>query len=422
MALPAGDGSYAKLESSISTAVRLSQVQHDKLTCGGIREKEVFTKAMLWNMLNAIPFYKFGKASRVGEVVGETVKLAGRVADARAATKVSMLQRVKRLASKGKDGLRALGDVIAEGAEAVKDKGATAKALGKKVRYKGCPCCHARESLASKLGAGRLWSCTVGGRAQGCATWALWLVTLRDLCAQVKSGASKVKSWWERKPKVRPFNSSQAARLRMCLSCSSTRTWRPGLHRHLFCPAHVAPQANPDDNLARFTIVDEDAHDVPRKVWRGLLGPCSGGPAHAMSRIITQPPLPPSKCIVFALSRLQLNLDRLLSRSDVEDMEQTPREEEEFVSALQSVFKKSADNTKAKADPDEALQGQLEELDDFDVEDLVMGRGEGAEWRGRLEEAERRDARGGNERQANADFSPSCFVWRLPTSGSASRW
>lgn len=41
-----GDRSYATLEGSISTAVKLSQVTHDKQTCGGVGDDEVFSKAM----------------------------------------------------------------------------------------------------------------------------------------------------------------------------------------------------------------------------------------------------------------------------------------------------------------------------------------------------------------------------------------
>ncbi len=63
---PPGDGSYAKLESSISTAVKLTQVQHNKLTCGGMGNSEVFTKSLFWNLFNAIPFYKVRLPQAIG--------------------------------------------------------------------------------------------------------------------------------------------------------------------------------------------------------------------------------------------------------------------------------------------------------------------------------------------------------------------
>ena len=31
---------------------------HGRLTCGGMANKEVFTKALFWNLFNAVPFYK----------------------------------------------------------------------------------------------------------------------------------------------------------------------------------------------------------------------------------------------------------------------------------------------------------------------------------------------------------------------------
>ncbi|KAG2428861.1 hypothetical protein HYH02_014272 [Chlamydomonas schloesseri] len=45
---PPGDRSYATLESSISTAVKLSMVNNDRQTCGGMHEKEIFSKALPW--------------------------------------------------------------------------------------------------------------------------------------------------------------------------------------------------------------------------------------------------------------------------------------------------------------------------------------------------------------------------------------
>ncbi|KAG2483974.1 hypothetical protein HYH03_017219 [Edaphochlamys debaryana] len=55
----AGDRSYATLESSISTAVKLSMIGTDEYTCGGLGNDEVFRKALPWNLVNAIPFYKY---------------------------------------------------------------------------------------------------------------------------------------------------------------------------------------------------------------------------------------------------------------------------------------------------------------------------------------------------------------------------
>ncbi|PNW87807.1 hypothetical protein CHLRE_01g002861v5 [Chlamydomonas reinhardtii] len=61
---PPGDRSYATLDSSISTAVKLSMVNHDHLTCGGPNEKEILTKALpvRVNLLNALPTYKFTRS------------------------------------------------------------------------------------------------------------------------------------------------------------------------------------------------------------------------------------------------------------------------------------------------------------------------------------------------------------------------
>ena len=64
-----GDGSYATLESSVSTAVKLSMVNRNDERCGGQGNKEMLSKALPWAIVNAIPFAKLKKTSDLAQGV-----------------------------------------------------------------------------------------------------------------------------------------------------------------------------------------------------------------------------------------------------------------------------------------------------------------------------------------------------------------
>ncbi|KAG2440758.1 hypothetical protein HXX76_003615 [Chlamydomonas incerta] len=92
---PPGDGSYATMHSSISTGVQLSMTSHDKSTCGGLQNPEIFQKALPWNILNGIPFGKLGSVSKIAKGVEKATKLAGKIRNLQLTPKLTMWGKLK---------------------------------------------------------------------------------------------------------------------------------------------------------------------------------------------------------------------------------------------------------------------------------------------------------------------------------------
>ncbi|KAG2486018.1 hypothetical protein HYH03_015331 [Edaphochlamys debaryana] len=121
---PPGDGSYATLESSVTSTVKLSMSNRDDVLCDGPGSSDMW-RSLGWSLINAIPFGVFSKASKLRDALKEANTIEKTVKEAKtlvaAAAKVEKATKAASAAGKAGKGAKA--------ASAVKKGGVAAAAL-----------------------------------------------------------------------------------------------------------------------------------------------------------------------------------------------------------------------------------------------------------------------------------------------------